>query len=623
MSAHAPAPAAQSGSAGAGLGPTPLPRAHPGGASRLRLAAVLAAVLAVAAWIQGDSLSVPLISEDSSVLAYCQRQPVLSDWDKPQYDLRTVRFWRPLMTLSMDLQTAWTGGDPAALRSYNWLCQALALLALWRLGARFGGALPALIAALWAATFPFQGGTLTWVVGRVDGQCLPALCWAAWAGAAGRPWALLAASLLAFGTKESGVLAPAWGLAGALAAGRPWRASGRLLLPSVCLLVALLAWRARCLGTFAGGYVAQVPSGPGDWLRSLPSLAAADPSAALVLAGSALLALAWRRQRAVAGFALCAALGLALLLPMLAGGPLAAEHRRWWALPDACAGICAALLLARLERPTWLWRALLALLLLLCAARGWSARQDVAVWSAAGRSAAEHENRLRALQVGLPPDPRPLLAVDVPRLEPGGRAYVLHFGLADRFRPPFEPAPREVWPWRLMFAEQAEWRRAPLGPPLGPGLFSTPSEGRVELPGMSAGARLSGAPADGLWVDQSLAAPQPSGQGPEVWLQVPEPAGRLELVLVTELGYGSAPWLPSAPAPGAEWRLPLRDLLLAQGQTRLLDVLAQAADFGAERAFLELRWLDPTGVPVAVAPWIELRWPRAVRDLLLPLRLER
>ena len=233
MSAHAPAPAARSGSAGAGLRPTPLPRVHPGGGSRFRLAAVLAAVLAVAAWIQGDSLSVPLISEDSSVLSYCQRQPALSDWDRPQYDLRTVRFWRPLMTLSMDLQAAWTGGDPAALRGFNWLCQALALLGLWRFGARLGGALPALIAALWAATFPFQGGTLTWVVGRVDGQCLPALCWAAWAGAAGRPWALLAASLLAFGTKESGVLAPAWGLAGALAVGRPWRECGRLLLPGV------------------------------------------------------------------------------------------------------------------------------------------------------------------------------------------------------------------------------------------------------------------------------------------------------------------------------------------------------------------------------------------------------
>jgi hypothetical protein len=108
-------------------------------------------VLLVALWIQGDSLSAPLISEDSSVLAYCQREPALSDWDRPQYDLRTVRFWRPLMTLGMDLQSAWTGADPSALRAFNWICQGLALLGLWRLGTRLGGVLPGLLAALWAA----------------------------------------------------------------------------------------------------------------------------------------------------------------------------------------------------------------------------------------------------------------------------------------------------------------------------------------------------------------------------------------------------------------------------------------------------------------------------------------
>jgi hypothetical protein len=605
-----------------------VPQDHAGGAQARRwapAASILAllAVLALALWIQGDSLSAPLISEDSSVLAYCQREPALSDWDRPQYDLRTVRFWRPLMTLGMDLQTAWTGANPSALRAFNWICQALALLGLWCLGRRLGGVLPGLIAALWAASFPFQGGTVTWVVGRVDGQCLPALCWAAWAGLAGRPWALMALTLLAFGTKESGVLAPLWALAGALASGRTWRSNLRLLLPCALLLAGLLWWRARSLGTFAGGYVAQPASGPADWLASLPSLAGADPSAALVLVAALALGATGRERRVALGFALCGLLGLALLLPMLAGGPLALEHRRWWALPDACAGIAAAALLSRLASRGGVRHGLLLVLLAVCAARAVQARQDVAAWRDAGRAAAEFEARLRAAQHGLPADPRPLLALDVPRLDPEGRAYVLHFGLADRFRPPSAPAPREVWPWRLMFAEEAASRREALGPTLAAGLLASPGESGGGLPLLQAEARLAGAPAEELWVDAGLVAPQLPGTGPEVWLRPPGQPGQLEALLITELGYGGALWQAAPFGSETDWKLPLRELLLSQGQFRLLDVLAQAADFGADRAYLELRWLDASGSPVAVAPWIPLRWPRELRNLLLPLRPER
>ena len=59
------------------------------------------------------TLDAGLISEDGAALAYVDAHGPLADLTGPQYDLRTFRFWRPLVTLSLDLQEATTGVAPA------------------------------------------------------------------------------------------------------------------------------------------------------------------------------------------------------------------------------------------------------------------------------------------------------------------------------------------------------------------------------------------------------------------------------------------------------------------------------------------------------------------------------
>lgn len=632
-------------------------RAFPGWA---RAWLSLALCLGFCAWIHWGSLNAPLVSEDGAALGYVHRQPLLSDWNSAQYDLRTVRFWRPWMTASLDLQEAWTGTDPAALRSFNWFCAGLTLLGLLAALRRAGvGVLGCLLAGLFWATFPYQGGTVTWIVGRVDCLCLPALAWAAWAGAAGRPWILCLCVLWAFGTKESGLIAVP--LAGALALASGWspRQTLGLLLPASRLLVGLLICRWVFLGTWMGGYLAAPRVSPLAWLDSLPSLVQADPWASGLLVLAPLLGWFCCRNLGALWASLVAGLGLLLLLPMLAGGPLGLEHRRWWAVPELAVSLGLGLALApgrgalagRATGPGGpaagapgpalspaLDRIRLSLALVLSLAILWRAglaRADVQVWAQAGQAAQGQVDRLRASLQGLASSDLPVLVSDVPHLTDDGRAYVLHFGLADRLRPPFEKAPRPVWPWRLLFADDPLWRRDALGASLAAAAFLTPGEGTQSTPLLPLSLRLGAQPVSEFEIRPDLASSVPMHAGPEIWCPAPPAGGRLEALLATELGYcvavlSSPTWvLPEgvqmpAVAPtgsihaeiGLGWSL--RDILAASGQVRLVDALAQAADFGASSAFLELRQVDGAGQVLAVSPWVKLYWSPKLRDALLP-----
>jgi hypothetical protein len=352
-------------------------------------------------------------------------------------------------------------------------------------------------------------------------------------------------------------------------------------------------------------------------------------------------------------------LGLGLLLPMLAGGPLGLEHRRWWAVPELAVSLGLGLALApgrgasprptaglaspganpggqTAGRPFGRMRLSLALVLALTSLwRAGLARADVQRWAQAGQAAEAQVESVRACLSGLPASELPLLVKDVAHLTADGRAYVLHFGLADRLRPPFEPAQRPVWPWRVLFADGSLWSRDPLGANLSAACHLTPGEGPQGTPLLPVQCLLAGQPASAFEVRTDLVATLSRGEGPEVWSPAPPSGGRFEALLVTELGYCVAAlqnpsWvLPQeseqpTPVPSASpevhfacgWSL--RDLLAASGQVRLVDALAQAADFGASSAFLELRQVDGEGRVLAVSPWVKLHWSPKLRDALLP-----
>ena len=115
-----------------------------------------------------------LISDDGAALGYVHRMGPMSDWFQPEYDLRTVRFWRPMVTVSLGIQEALSGTSVIPLRLFNLACHLL--MALTAVGVARRLRIPVLGSVLigaCVALFPYQGGTVTWIVGRVDSQSVP------------------------------------------------------------------------------------------------------------------------------------------------------------------------------------------------------------------------------------------------------------------------------------------------------------------------------------------------------------------------------------------------------------------------------------------------------------------
>ncbi|MEO0651678.1 MAG: hypothetical protein AAFZ65_13460, partial [Planctomycetota bacterium] len=201
--------------------PVAPPRAH------LPFLALLAVSLLGTLALGWGTWGAPLVSEDSSAVAYVHDFGPFADFARTQYDLRTVRFWRPLVTFGLGLQEWLVGGQALGLRLANLLFHALAAALAGAiaqaLGLRRAGAI---VALAWALTFPFLGGTAHWVVGRVDSQCLPFVLACSWAALVGRPRMAALFALAALGTKESGAVAPAVATVLLLGRGDPPRAVG-------------------------------------------------------------------------------------------------------------------------------------------------------------------------------------------------------------------------------------------------------------------------------------------------------------------------------------------------------------------------------------------------------------
>src|SRR5688572_17273339 len=118
------------------------------------------------------TFSAPWIAEDSLLLAQAHAEGHWPDWIRSQGGMQIVRFWRPLVSASWDLQEAWTGVAVVPLRIFNLSLHVLASVLVAALALRLGaGRIGACLAGAWVATFPEQGGTCTWLAGRTDLLC--------------------------------------------------------------------------------------------------------------------------------------------------------------------------------------------------------------------------------------------------------------------------------------------------------------------------------------------------------------------------------------------------------------------------------------------------------------------
>jgi hypothetical protein len=585
------------------------------------------AALAVALLSFVGTFGAGLISEDAAALRWVHEHGALADWCSSEYDLRSVLFWRPLVTTTLGVQQALTGTAVEPLRLFNVGCHALTALLAGLLALRLGGGrVGALVASLLAALFPYSGGTVVWIVGRVDAQCAPLVLGALLFALDGAFVGAFVIGFLALATKEIAFVLPAWGLLLACGRGDSPRAALRVALPlALALCCALLARRAA-LGVWLGGY----PDQALEWQaapRSLLALARALwPLGGLALA-ALVVALARRREgaRAILACLACALVAAAPLVHVLNSGTVAPEHRRTLLVPALALALAAG---ARAQALFALFdpaarRALgLGVGLPLLAALAWLAQRDVRSWVAAGRAAEAWTGSRRVELAEVAADATPALHAGAPRLNERGDAYVLHWGVADRFLDPFPRASRELWPWRPVFDAahaQRAWMRGVRGElllperaPAGPELALRLVDADAEVVALRLDER--------LWVEPSVQRSPP----PRIELVDPGTAW-IEVLLSTDLGYQSAPVAQFAQTGAAS----LREILLAPvggGGLLLWQVLAQSADLGSTRAFLELRahasaQAAAAGAsPAAVSRWIALEWNSALREKMFEKR---
>jgi len=592
-------------------------------------------VVALAALLPSwGTLAAPLLAEDGSILGYVHAHPLGADAFGSQYGLHTLAFWRPLVTGLWDVQESLGGASAAPLRAYNLLAHAACAVLASVLAGRLGlGRIGALAAGLWVASFPEQGGIVTWVSGRTDGTVAPLMLAACVLALDRRALAAAATAGLACAAKEMAFVLPAWVLALGWARGERGRALLRTALPVTAAVVAAFAWRHLALGAWIGGYPEDPGGEPAAVRLGRAAAALARGGGASWAGGAVLVALALvplgrgapvgrgeparaGRRAALAGLAL-ALTGAAPLLPLLLDGLLEPQNLRLLRVPDVALGLAAAAALGGAARA---WapaaaRSVLVVALGLVAWRAREARADVVEWRHAGRVVQAELDRARALAERLGPAPTPVLVPGFPRLV--GGAYALGFGVADRFRAPFEPSARPVWPLRTMFGFPGHERAtlfgtvpvAPADPPTAPGALVVGSAPR-RLPRLAVARSDAG---DGpLRVDAEVAR-EPDRT---LRLVLRSAAPAFEIVLYTELGYEPALVLASElPAAEGGRALSLRALFLrSNSRVTMGETLAQVADLGATRAYLELRELDERGEPTAVSDWIELVWAPDLLD---------
>jgi hypothetical protein len=589
------------------------------------LAAVALAFAAVSAWLW----RAPLYGEDPMIVSWLRDGGVreaLLDFSRPMYGLSSVRFYRPLVSLSIALQAA-VSADAMWLRAANLAVFFLGIASVGAITRRLGaGLLGILFVGIWLVAFPGGPGDWCWIVGRVDafsfgfgflglallvaGDAAPS-----WGRAAAAGGALFAATL----SKESAIaFAPAAPLLAAAIHGRA--AIPRALAAS---LFVGFAWvlRAFALEFTSGGYVG-APASLSTWLQGLrlESLSGAAAVVAGFPAGGALgmLAIAFvvlpfvvlvsarRGAPRSSAWALVACAGC-FAAPSLVGmgsGGVEPVHARLFPTFYATLGLAWALALDAIplgSLPGKLgFRAAAAALLLALPAAG-AVRSITNYREAAGRLARDFD----AIQVARRARPdEPILAFAGAYQgwpDGGAHAFLYNLGLPERFAPPFAPPGPAVWPLRpalpalaseaLAIPRDTPWIVVRDAPHAGVRLLDgeTPAVIRegVELPSSLSGGDARAMAAGTL--DRPIRIPE----GP--------PGAKPFAVLFTNVGFARAP-IDSAEG---SWKR----LLLAQvagARIPLYQVIGFAADYHARRFFLLFQWIDAAGGLVAQTPLFEV-----------------
>jgi tetratricopeptide (TPR) repeat protein len=292
---------------------------------------------------------------------------LVSDWS-----LEGARsgYYRPLVTLSLALETRLFGGNPAAYHLMNVVYHLGASLALvWAARRILPSAAGAWLAGLFFVVHPIHTESVAWVSGRTDVIatlffCLAVGCYRRAAGPVS-PWMLgaMGAAAAAFLSKEPAIVLPAVLLAWELSRAREARGPARLivlrLLPIAAVAAGGLALRRLVLGSVAGPLVdsglserlatgvatvgryllllvAPYPANPDPVLEPLANWSAWPVHASLVvLTGlAAATALAWRRSGLPAFLLAWFLLTLFPSTPLLPVGP-AHMAERFLYLPSA------------------------------------------------------------------------------------------------------------------------------------------------------------------------------------------------------------------------------------------------------------------------------------------------
>ena len=566
------------------------------------------------------TLEAPLVAEDAGLLGIAHREGALADWARPQGGLHLLAFWRPLVSMSWAGQEYLTGVDPAPLRAFNLICHALAALGVGLVVRRLGcSTLAALAAGGMAALFPEQGGTVTWVAGRTDGMVSLLMVFTCVLALDRRAVAALLLAFLACAVKEMAFMLPfwvallLWAREGRAVVGRDVLRRG--LLPVVLGVGIALLVRRLALGMWVGGYLASPRTGllgvvPGAAMAWIEMSALTLVGLAVAL-GAGLVARTARMRVVLAGLG-CALFGAAPLLPILHQGVLSEQNLRLLRVSDlglcfAAAGVFAAVAGARRR---WLALPVIALLLL-AGARGGRALSDTREWAAAGEAAEAAIQRARDEAAKETPGPEPLLFDGFPSTH--GGAYCLSYCIADRFRAPFPVPPRAIWPLRPAYG-QSRSERAPVAP-IQSGFVRpyTADPGRVPLVEVTVDGTKDFAT---IPLDERAAGGEPD-RSPRLEVHGRYPDCYFEFVLYTEMGYEPSPW--RAAGEGEEHAITLAQLVHLSERVVAppAELLRLTADFGAQRAWLEVRAVRIVGGEVAAASrFLQLSWDEDLLDRL-------
>ncbi len=393
-----------------------------------------------------------------------------SDLIGPQYAAADqFLFYRPLVTLSLWLETSIGGGNPFVSHLSNAAVLAGCALLMALLLRRLVDDTTAFLAGLVFAVLASHTGAVCWAVGRTDLQSalwmlLSVLLFIRWQEGTQRTrLPSLLAMLLGLMTKESAMATP--GLIALCAMAPAATATGRIgravrsMWPHTMLLGAYLVFRLVVLGAF-GGYQGAaldptlLAKGLGTTLLDLCNpLRWSPPTFLDGLLGTSIEPSVWM----VAGFAplawalvwlLCCArrravlllLGALTLCAMVPYAPFWSgsdfhHNLRYYTLP---ATALVAVLCAPGPRC-----ALLALLLLLPA----TVQRRIDQHRADRATASMHQRLLDQHEHGLP---GPWFVHGLPHMDPTETALQFHFGVDRLLQPPFGPGDTKVYAHRPM-----------------------------------------------------------------------------------------------------------------------------------------------------------------------------